>query len=1139
MAQTVTRTPQRTLLDLYRYMVTSREMDRIEEEYTGRGEAFFHVSGAGHEASVMLQPHLTADDWLHCHYRDKALMLARGISPEMFFMSLFNKDGSHSRGRQMNAHMSAPELKILSLVGPVGNSALQAAGVASVVKNHDGAPIVLCSLGDGMTQQGEVLEGIAQAVRDELPVLFLIQDNSFAISTKTLERTFYSTPYGESDQYYTVPITRIDGRDSVASYDAFGEIVAGMRDTRRPAIAVFSVDRLSNHTNADDQRMYRAPEEIERIRATGDPITMLSRHLTENGVSSDELARIRTTVEAELRETARKVQRSAEPKSTSTAVKPLPARLTDRSNEYVGGGRSDGTPPEGELTMLEAIREVLRARMGADERVQLFGEDLEDPKGDVFGITRGLTAAYPGRVVNSPLAEATIVGVSIGQALAGKRPVAFLQFADFLPIAYNQIFAELGSMYWRTDGGWQAPVILMVTCGGYRPGLGPFHASSMEGIAAHTPGVDVFMPSTAGEAAGLLNAAFESERPTIFFYPKNCLNDRSATTTPDVAKQLVPIGLARTVRPGDHVTLVGWGNTVKLCGQAATALESVGVSAEVIDLRSLVPWDVDLVVDSVARTGRLVVVHEDNHTAGMGAEVVATVSERLSTPIVARRVTRGDTYVPCNFANQLEVLPSYRRVLETTVDILGGTVLWKLPEDSASGLRTIEAIGASPSDESVTVIAWHIEPGKAISQGQLVAELEADKAAFDFKSPIDGTVDALLCEEGDTVKVGAPLFNVKTAEGEVSLKPVTREEPGEPVISGVDLTAISAGRAVTVGRSTATARPVADAAGAPTGTTELVAGLVGVATRLGSRTVMNDEISRLCPTWSPDDIMKRTGIESRQWVEGEQSALSLAVEASRDTLERSDMTVDDIDLIICSTGTPLYTTPSMAALIHYDLAGDRDTDTAAYDISAACSGYLYGLQICHDYLQSKPHHRILLVTTEVLSPKLDTSDPDTAPIFGDAATASIVVGAANAAEAAAVVYRPAIGAQGESGEALKVPVVDAERIGMDGPKVYQIAVRSMIDMLNRACDEAGVGIERLDLIVPHQANQRIINAVRQRMKVPSQMVYSNIRKLGNTSSSTIPLCLAEILGTRESGELLGMTAFGGGFTYAGGVMRVV
>jgi 2-oxoisovalerate dehydrogenase E1 component len=1101
-------------------MVTSREMDRIEEEYTGRGEAFFHVSGAGHEASVMLNSFLTENDWLHCHYRDKALMLARGISPEMFFMSLFNKDGSHSRGRQMNAHMSAPELKILSLVGPVGNSALQAAGVAGVVKDQDGAPIVLCGLGDGMTQQGEVLEAIGHAVRDELPVLFLIQDNAFAISTKTQGRTFYSTPDGLSSQFYTIPIERVDGRNPIEAHEAFGRTVQKMRTDRKPAILIFDVDRLSNHTNADDQRMYRTPEEIERVRGTGDPITILRAHLEKQGIPASDLDAMRDEVEAELRAAAREVQRSAEPEPTTTAVKPLPARLADRDSEYIGG---DG---DGELTMLEAIREVLRARMADDERVQLFGEDLEDPKGDVFGITKTLTQQFPGRVINSPLAEATIVGVSAGSALAGKRPVAFLQFADFLPIAYNQIFAELGSMYWRTDGGWQAPVIVMISCGGYRPGLGPFHASSMEGIAAHTPGVDVFMPSTAGEAAGLLNAAFESERPTIFFYPKNCLNDRAATTTTDVSRQLVPIGTSRTVRHGEHITFVGWGNTVRLCRQAADALETAGVSAEVIDLRSLVPWDEERVVESVTRTGRLVVVHEDNHTGGMGAEVIATVSERISTPIVTRRVTRGDTFVPCNFANQLEVLPSYKRVLETAVDILGGTVLWKLPEDAASGLRTVEAIGASPSDESVTVIGWHIQEGGEIAEGQLVAELEADKAAFDFKSPISGTVDALLCEEGDTVKVGAPLFNVRLQEGEISLKPITREEPGEPVISGID--AVSA-----AGRTSTNAASIGGAE-----SVELVAGIAGVTTRVGSRRVSNEEIAEMCPTWSPEDIVKRTGIESRQWVTGEENALTMAVAAAREILSNAGLTVDDLDLILCSTGTPLYTTPSMATLIHYELAGDRDTDTGAYDISAACSGYLYGLQIAYDYLQSKPDHRILLVTTEALSPKLDTSDPDTAPIFGDAATASLIVGAANADLATAKVYRPAIGSQGESGESLKVPIEDSEHIRMDGPKVYQLAVRSMIDMLKKACGDAQIGLERLGLIVPHQANQRIINAVRQRMKVPSNKVYSNIRNLGNTSSSTIPICLSELLGKRETGELIGMTAFGGGFTYAGGVIEI-
>ncbi|HKK48766.1 MAG TPA: thiamine pyrophosphate-dependent enzyme, partial [Alkalispirochaeta sp.] len=543
-----------SLRRLYSTMVTAREMDLIEQSYTSRGESFFHVSGAGHEGSIALFPHLSSADWLHCHYRDKALMLARGITPRMFFLSLFNKDESHSRGRQMNAHMSSPEHKVLSIVGPVGNSALQAVGVAESIKEDAEKPFVLCALGEGTTQESEVVEAIGHSVRENLPVLFMVQDNSFAISTKTRGQTFYSYPQGEADEFYGIPITRIDGRHTASAIEEFSPVIEAIRTTRGPQIVIFQVERLHNHTNADDQRLYRTPEEIESVAQTGDPVAILRRELIAAGLSEDDLRSEEDMIRAGLKEDARAAQMSAEPAPMTGATAPLPDRLRDRSIEYTGNG-------ERELVMLEAIRDVLDARMGADERVTLFGEDIEDPKGDVFGITRGLTQKYGTRVKNSPLSESLIVGVSVGRALTGGRPVAFLQFADFLPIAYNQIFAELGSMYWRTDGGWQVPVIVMVTAGGYRPGLGPFHASTLEALVAHTPGVDVYMPSDAGDAAGLLNAAFESQRPTIFFYPKNQLNDRSRATSRDVAKQLVPPGTARFISHGDHLTIVGYGNT--------------------------------------------------------------------------------------------------------------------------------------------------------------------------------------------------------------------------------------------------------------------------------------------------------------------------------------------------------------------------------------------------------------------------------------------------------------------------------------------------------------------------------------------------------------------------------------------------
>ncbi|MFY7951198.1 MAG: transketolase C-terminal domain-containing protein, partial [Armatimonadaceae bacterium] len=346
--------------------------------------------------------------------------------------------------------------------------------------------------------------------------------------------------------------------------------------------------RLQSHTNADDHRTYRTPAEIAETSRNDDPLPRLRNWLVAQGVAESEITGLEQQIKASVLADSIDAQDSPDPQPCFDAKAPLPPRLTDPASEYLG--TADGE----QITMLEAMREVLRHRLDRDPRVSLFGEDIEDPKGDVFGVTKGLSQAFPGRVTNSPLAESTIVGVAVGQALAGDRPVAFLQFADFFPIAYNQIFAELGSMYWRTDGGWTAPVILLVSCGGYKPGLGPFHASSMESLAAHTPGIDVFLPATAGDAAGLLNAAFESARPTVLFYPKSCLNDRSQTTSRDVDRQLVPIGKGRLHRSGTAMTFVAWGNTLAISLKAADALAAAGVTSDVIDLRSIAPWDENL-----------------------------------------------------------------------------------------------------------------------------------------------------------------------------------------------------------------------------------------------------------------------------------------------------------------------------------------------------------------------------------------------------------------------------------------------------------------------------------------------------------------------------------------------------------------
>jgi 2-oxoisovalerate dehydrogenase E1 component len=1104
-------------LAAYKTLFTAREIDVDEAALVGRGEAFFHVSGAGHESSAALARHLTPDDYLHCHYRDKALLLARGVPPPMFFHSLLCNASGHSAGRQMSAHLSDPARNVLSLVGPIGNNALQAVGVAAQVKGRPSQPLVLCSMGDGTTQQGEVLEAIAEAVRWELPVLFLIHDNRYSISTKTPGRTLFSHPHGDPAEYYGLPIHRIDGRDALACDEAFGVIVEAIRSTRRPALVVMSVDRLCDHTNADDETVYRSPEEVTSARESGDPIVILRRKLVEAGVPEADLTRLEEEVRVEVRAAADEALAAGDPQPVTTAKRSLPERLTSTASEYLG----DGNEPR--LTMADALRETLKTRMAADARVTLYGEDIEDPKGDVFGVTKGLTRAYPSRVRNSPVSESTIVGTSIGRALAGGRPVAFIQFADFLPLAFNQIATELGSMHWRTDGGWECPVVVMVACGGYRPGLGPFHAHTFESVIAHVPGVDVCMPATAADAAGMLNAAFEGGRPTLFFYPKARLNDRQSTTSPDVGRHLVPVGRSRLARRGDDLTLVGWGSTVQICEGAADALAVAGCSADVIDLRWLSPWDQERVVASASRTGRLIVVHEDNRTCGFGAEVVATVAEAATVPVQARRVTRPDTYVPCHFGNQLEVLPSFKRVLTVAAEMLDLDLSWEAEPPPPPGTVVVNAIGSSPADESLLVAKLEVGVGDVVGAGDAIACLDCDKAVFDLTSPFAGTVETIHVTVGQTVPVGTPLVTLHTGATSLRTRQPTREEPGTPRLRR------------------RRAQTATDRQAGPRAATRLAVGLSTVYAVEGSGRLTNAELVARFPSETDESIVRRTGVRSRPRLAAGETALSMAVAAARAALAGEGLRVADLDLIVCSTSTPPMISPSTACLVLEELArGRTGVEMPAYDISAACTGYIYALSAAYDFLQTRPSGRVLVLTTEAMSTAVNENDFGTAILFGDAATATVLYGDAHRERAKALLHRPVISAAGEDGTSLAVPLPGSGgHVRMDGRAVFAGAVRRMIEMLEQACAELGIGVDDLDLIVPHQANGRIVEAVRARLNGAAGRVVNDVGDRGNTSSSTIPLVLCRLMERRLPEGKLGLSAFGAGFTFAAAVMELV
>jgi 2-oxoisovalerate dehydrogenase E1 component len=1111
---------RQAFLDTYVAMLSSRESDIVEAELVNSGEASFLASSEGHEGGAVLNSLLIKSDYLHPHYRDKSLMLARGVTSEMVFYSALHKAESSSAGRPMVTHLSAPELNILSLVGPVGNGALHTVGIAQVIKDQVDRPLVLSGLGDGSSQQGEVMEAIAEAERSEAPVLFFIHNNDLAISTRTKGQTFFSLLDGTMPtSFHGVPITHIDGMRPFESFDALSDIVAKIRETRKPQIVIFNVDRLANHSNADNQKLYRSDEEIKRSHGENDPINLSRHYLLQHGISEEELDALEVKTKQRVRAAVDVARMGTQPKTCMDASRALPKEVQRDAPEYRGDFDA-----EERLSMLAAMRDVFDHQLGQGDDVYLIGEDVEDGKGDVFGTTKGLSTKYPGRVVNSALTESMILGVATGMALVGKRPVAFMQFADFMPLAYNQIASELGMMHWRSNGGWNAPVIVFAACGAYRPGLGPYHSQTNEATYANIPGIDVFMPSNAADAAGMLNAAFKSGRPSVFLYPKKLLNNGSVqdTTSNDVARQIVPVGKARIVKAGQDVTLVGWGNTVEFCKEVAETLETVGVDAEIIDLRCMSPIDVETITASARKTGALVVTHEDNQTCGMASEIITLVLERSDIPVKVRRVTRPDTYTPCNFVNQLEVLPSYGRILEAACEVLDIHIQWEEKNTTEAGTFNVEVIGASPSDETVVITDVHVSVGDEVKAGDCLVDTEASKSAGEILAPITGTIEEIYVEESDQAVVGEPLLKLRLPEGSFTQSAQVKRIP---VLEQKGFVIEPVAQTILKGHSTVFP--------------------VGIATpvyKTGSRLVKNEEILKNFPEKTSQDIVNLTGIEQRYWLGEGESIIDLAADASIELLTKQGLHLSDIDVIICATCTPeKFVSPSMACLVlHklYETYGEQSIQ--AHDVNAACSGYLYAMQQAKDLLQIRPHARVLLLTAEALTNRLDVHDFDTAFLFGDAATASLLVGSDHIDAAVATIDHVFLSAVAEDGSILNIPVVktESQAITLNGRKLFTFAVKTMALIMHKCCQQAGMELSEIDLVVPHQANQRISSAIEKRLKMMEGSMYSNISRFGNTSSCTIPIALSETLGVEDEHKKVALCAFGSGFTSGAAILSM-
>ncbi|MCP4645889.1 MAG: 2-oxoisovalerate dehydrogenase, partial [bacterium] len=612
----------------------------------------FQVSATGHEALAAIVYHLESDDYLYFYYRDRALALARGISNYDMALGYFAKAESSSGGRMMPSHFSSRDHNVFSVATPTGSQCLPAAGSAWAFKLAGTRQVALCTIGDAATRQGEFYEAVAFALQESLPVVFVVEDNGYGISTPTASMNPYTIQALSGEH-----MVRVNGRDPFEMFERGGEAVDKARAGGGPTVLWCELDRIASHTCSDDQRVYRPQEEIdEAVRR--DPIVAFSQALIDRG---DLTAEAWDALQQQIRERVDTEYQQAEAAADPVLGEP---------DSHVLEPHSVPEPPSAAetvpATMVAAVNTVLRAGLDQRDRMVLFGEDIEDPKGGVFGFTKGLSTAFPGRVVNSPLAEATIIGVGVGMAVAGYRPVFELQFIDFLPPALNQLITQVSCLRWRSKGAWTCPLVLMAPHGAYLPGGAVWHSESKEGLVAGIPGVQVVIPSTPEDAAGLLWTALHSDDPVLFLLPKHLFRQRFEEDGGPI--EPIPFGKALVRHTGHDVTLVTWGNCVELADQAAELAAAEGVTVEVIDLRTIVPCDWGAIETSLEKTGRLVVVHEDNRTGGFGNVVITEMTARterwnlfLAPP---QLVARTDTPVPYHPTLEYEVLPDVAQVMD-------------------------------------------------------------------------------------------------------------------------------------------------------------------------------------------------------------------------------------------------------------------------------------------------------------------------------------------------------------------------------------------------------------------------------------------------------------------------------------------
>jgi 2-oxoisovalerate dehydrogenase E1 component len=679
------------LLAAYRTMLLSRKLDDKEIQLKNQSKTYFQISGAGHEAILVAAASTlkAGYDWFFPYYRDRALALGLGVTPlDMLLAAVGSKDDPANSGRQMPSHWSSRALHIPSQSSCVGTHALHAVGCAEAggiyerVKQIPGREerfhddeVTYISIGDGGTSEGEFWESLNTACTGMLPVLFLVEDNGYAISTPVEVQTPGGDISRVVDGIPGLKVMRCDGTDYVASYATMRDAVEHLRAGKGPVLVRATVIRPYSHSHSEDERIYKTVTERE-AEARRDPLTRMATYLKAAGFATDdELADMLTSIEREVNQAATLALQAPRPDPATAGLYVFSPDVDPTSAAFATEARLDGAPQ----TMVSTINMTLRDEMARDPRIVVFGEDVADAsredalatvegKGGVFGVTKGLQRQFGSdRVFNSPLAEANIVGRAVGMALRGLKPVVEIQFFDYIWPAFMQIRDELTMMRYRSGNQWSCPVVIRAPIGGYLRGGAPYHSQSGVSIFAHTPGICIAFPSNAEDAAGLLRTAIRCDDPVLFCEHKHLYRQTYNKSPYPGADYMVPFGKAAVARDGSDVVVFTWGALVQRSLLAAQQAEKDGISVAVIDLRTIIPCDWDTIATYTKKTNRVVIAHEDQLTSGFGGEIAARIADELFEYLDApvKRVASLDC--PVAYAPELEeaILPGSQDVLDT------------------------------------------------------------------------------------------------------------------------------------------------------------------------------------------------------------------------------------------------------------------------------------------------------------------------------------------------------------------------------------------------------------------------------------------------------------------------------------------